>query len=353
MRSPAGTAPRRGCGGGGGGAPDGRPPPPPPLAAAALAVALAAAGWLGPRAGWWGQGWRAHAQAGARVAPTCPAAAAAAAAWAAALSSDARADANAGTAWRASPALGRFAHFDVLPTLWASAPLRAYGGGDGGAGAAADGDGKKRLVALDYLPAAARGGDAGAAPPCVVYSFGGNAEVAFEAALLAAHPHCSVWQFDCTVTPGRQADALARVPPADRARLHFLPYCVGDEGVDAVIGAYGAASAPTRTTLRSVWSVMAELGHARVDVLKLDVEGAEHGAVRAFLADAARARARLPAQVALELHARGGGPAASLGPALALARAGYALASREDNAFGYEGCCTELVFVRCADVGAE
>jgi hypothetical protein len=125
-------------------------------------------------------------------------------------------------------------------------------------------------------------------------------------------------------------------------RLFFRPYCAGREGVRVDIT--GMRGNRVATTLRSVHSVMAELGHARVDLLKVDVEGAEHVAIPDLL----RSGAQLPPQVSFELHHRGDadkGGAAFWGPVTALVEAGYQLVSREDNMHA-PYCCTELTFIK-------
>ena len=59
----------------------------------------------------------------------------------------------------------------------------------------------------------------------------------------------------------------------------------------------GAAAAPIAVPCRTLDSVQAELGHARIDLLKLDIEGAELGVLGALLQ---RERAALPKYLAVE-----------------------------------------------------
>lgn len=209
---------------------------------------------------------------------------------------------------------GGHSKLDLLPPVWGGAPVRRYG---------PVGDGAKWLLDVDDRT------------PCVIYSLGSNLQTEFEEAVLADTP-CDVVTLDCTVDAAAMADAVARAPHS-AGRFSFKPYCLGVEGTEAKVGG-------VRTVLRSVAAVMAELGHARVDVLKMDVEGAEHNALPALLHDA---RGALPAQIVVELHwdLRG---LSSLNVVRDLVRAGYVLAYREDNRFSPGS--TELTFaLGCAD----
>ena len=344
------------------------------LVLAPLPLLFAAAFWLGPRF-LWGQGWREASQLVARTVPSCAAAEAASRAWVAAFS-EPRIDVHASAFWGSSPRT--HARFDALPPMWATSPnLRVYGNAslDGhktfvdvdfvmrlrsrGGAAAASGSGASvepavaagSAAAATSASAGAAGASTSASAPCVIYSFGGNAEIDFEAAVLAALPACSVWQFDCTVTPERMEAAVARIPSADRPRFFFKPYCVGTDGsvVDIVYGDEGARHS-TRATRRSVAAIMRELGHAQLDVLKMDVEGAEFEALPAYFAVQAQARSHLPPQISIELHGRGGDVSVTMAPVMELLRAGYILIARRDNLFGSPGCCTELTFALCREV---
>lgn len=243
---------------------------------------------------------------------TCAAARAAAARWLAALPAD--------TAFE--PTLvhrGGHAAFGLLPPAWA-APVVRYGALSD-ASRAPESDGAKLLLDVRGLAA-----------PCVIYSLGGNQQTEFEEAMLAA-TSCAVWTFDCTVTEAAMAPLIKRTR-GGAGRFFFRPYCVGGINGDRVT-IKGEA-----VVLRSVTSIMAELSHARVDLLKMDIEGAEHDALPAFLS--AIAPVALPAQISLELHWQLRA-LNSLRVVRELVRAGYVLASREDNPFCTE--CTEVTFV--------
>jgi hypothetical protein len=74
--------------------------------------------------------------------------------------------------------------------------------------------------------------------------------------------------------------------------------------------------------VRRLSSLMAELGHDRIDVLKMDIEGGEYGAIDDFLAAGVR-----PGQVLVEFHHNLPGVpfARTLGAIHSLEGAGYRL----------------------------
>lgn len=223
--------------------------------------------------------------------------------------------------------------FDLLAPGWRAPCLRTYG--------PPHADGTKVLRDVAYLATQ---------PSCVIYSVGGYMQTEFEEAMLAATP-CHVWQFDCTVSEGAMAGVIARMAAADR--MHFKPYCVGPEGSTVSVPLEGVA---TRLHLRSLSSIMRELGHDKADVLKMDCEGCEHDALRELVADAARHGFALPSQVSVEAHVYGedATPVAKvLGTFNALYAAGYVEVAREANPV-YPACCMELTFVLgCEGWGGE
>lgn len=107
-------------------------------------------------------------------------------------------------------------------------------------------------------------------PGCVVYSLGGNNEWEFELDILAKTP-CSVHTFDCTGPRDR-----FQVPQHDRLFFHYV--CLGTEHEDA-------AAPDTQCTVQRKhqkcgpsWTLMEmqqNLGHFRIDLFKIDVEGWE------------------------------------------------------------------------------
>jgi hypothetical protein len=209
--------------------------------------------------------------------------------------------------------------WNMLPPAWADPSLEPYGGHR-------NSDGVKLLSSRDI---------SGLKSPCVIYSFGGNLQTEFEESMLAK-TSCSIWIFDCTVSSTAYGEVIGAIRGAEN-RLFFKPYCVGEDGVNVEI---------YRDThvLHSVTSIMKELGHSKINLLKFDAEGAEHKALPALL----QSGVQLPSQISFELHhniVKYTGEFQDWAPVSALIDSGYVLISREDNKDAYY-CCTELTFIR-------
>ena len=247
-----------------------------------------------------------------------------------------------------------FALFDTLPLQWPAPQLSRFGGGP-------EADGSKVLRAPLQRP--------GEEEPCLVYSFGGNAQVDFEVDLLRREPACRVWQFDCTVANATMTRVVAALPADIAQRFTFQPWCVGKDGATMVTKGKGmgrlpgGTDGPHKVALASVATIMGRLGHGgmRLTVLKMDTEGAEHMAIPDMLGvtrpgkkGSAKQRPRLllPRQVSLELHvarllrkkqknrANSTLQPSDCEPVRRLLEAGYVLLWREDNPNGR--CCTEV-----------
>jgi hypothetical protein len=161
---------------------------------------------------------------------------------------------------------------------------------------------------------------------CIIYSLGSDGNFAFENSMVESSP-CEIHTFDCTITS-------AKVPGNLNPRIHFHPLCLGDDADNgAKAGSY-----------RSLSSLMAELGHAQVQLLKMDIEGYEFRVIEAlFKGFLAGKGSSLPLQIAFEQHYLtntevGWGkqnPGLSAGDmAIAwvnLAEMGYVLVHREDQ----------------------
>lgn len=131
---------------------------------------------------------------------------------------------------------------------------------------------------------------------CVIYSFGINGESSFEAALLEHAPGCEVWGYDFTVNSfGPEIEGTPKL----KERAHFFPWALG--GHDA----HGPEDSPKYYTLDALMRLN---GHTFIDVLKIDIEGAEFDTLTAFLAAHKQlnpfSSTTLPiGQLQLELHA--------------------------------------------------
>ncbi|KAI0318843.1 methyltransferase domain-containing protein [Amylostereum chailletii] len=126
---------------------------------------------------------------------------------------------------------------------------------------------------------------------CVVYSVGINGESSFEADLLERAPGCEVWGYDFSVT--RFGPEIENSPHLKR-RAHFFPWGLGGEDK------HGENNRPKMYTLDTL---MALNGHTFIDVLKVDIEGAEFAALSVLIAALPPGRALPFGQLQLEVHA--------------------------------------------------
>ncbi|KXS19255.1 hypothetical protein M427DRAFT_472686 [Gonapodya prolifera JEL478] len=116
--------------------------------------------------------------------------------------------------------------------------------------------------------------------PCIIYSLGSNGDFSFEDAMHAeSGGKCQIWTFDCTSTE----------PPATHSYINFRPWCLSD--VDNAGVTYGRI-------YKTFESIVTELGHNAVDILKMDIEGGEHQVFRTLLKNPVV----LPTQIAVEMH---------------------------------------------------
>ena len=175
-------------------------------------------------------------------------------------------------------------------------------------------------------------------PGCVVYSFGSNGDTSFEAAILN-RTSCAVFTFDPTLAPEVQA-AVEAVPG-----ITFN--AVGLSAVDgnAVIG---GRTLPVRTLA----TLMKENGHAWIDLLKIDVEGAEWEALEGLVAQSGgQALPITQAQVEFHVGWGGHGPQDAVNLLEALDDAGMRVFHVEENAV-CDTCAGQFEEIAFANVGA-
>jgi FkbM family methyltransferase len=183
----------------------------------------------------------------------------------------------------------------------------------------------------------------------VVYSFGVGEDVSFDLGLIERYG-CFVHAFD----PTERSIAWARgnvdhllwklhpvgiaaedgkaefTTPADNTHVSFFR---------ATNGAAGSQDA-VHLTVRSLPSIMRELSHDRIDLLKMDVEGFEYEVLQAMLETSLR-----PAQIAVEFHHRmyGYDAAATNEAVTALQQNGYVLFHVSDTGREYSFCTSALL----------
>jgi FkbM family methyltransferase len=124
----------------------------------------------------------------------------------------------------------------------------------------------------------------------VVYSFGIGEDASFDLSLIG-ETGCTVHGFDPTPKSLNWVGLNVR---EDRFVMH--PWALGTEDGNltlwmpdnpdhvsaSLVSASGRSKGSFEAECRGLESVMAELGHARVDVLKMDIEGAEYGVIAAL-----------------------------------------------------------------------
>lgn len=194
--------------------------------------------------------------------------------------------------------------FEMFKTTYSCPEMRRYPPGTQ--------DGGKYACNMDALT-----------KPCVIYSIGSEGNYLFEEEMLPFG--CEIHTFDCFGDYGRNAPA----------GVTFHKWCIAgrNEG-----------------QFRTLESIMDELGHTRVDYLKMDVEGAEYYAVPHLLD---LPKERLPVQFGLEIHPFSfwwhneqrsqSTTRATTQLMIDFHRLGYRLVSREDNILAR--CCSEFLYV--------
>ncbi|MBI0535452.1 FkbM family methyltransferase [Roseomonas sp. KE2513] len=142
-------------------------------------------------------------------------------------------------------------------------------------------------------------------PSSVVYSFGIGTNATFELGVVA---ECGsrVFAFDPTPRSAEWA-ACQRFPPQFRfievgiaakdGEIEFFAPAAEDDISYSAYREDGRSSGSVRAPVRSLRSVMSMLGHARVDLLKMDIEGGEYDVVREMARDDIR-----PDQLLVEFH---------------------------------------------------
>ena len=121
---------------------------------------------------------------------------------------------------------------------------------------------------------------------CIVYSLGSRLDFSFEESLLEVLD-CEVFTFDCTVgNPGHVSV---------NQKIKFFPWCVGGEsGMKPISSDLGHGGEIQQ--YYTLDDIMHKLGHARVDLLKMDIERHEIDVFSSFSTQNA------PRQILFETH---------------------------------------------------
>lgn len=174
--------------------------------------------------------------------------------------------------------------------------------------------------------------DRGLGPESRVLCAGAGHDISFEKALIARYG-CRVVLLD----PSPTGIATVEREPASE-RLKFLPVGLAEsdgelafqEPADATEGSFQSATPGGVATRRfpccSLPTLMGQLGWAEIDLLKIDIEGAEYGVLRQIAEVRVRVR-----QICVELHHGaqfGRSRMETVRAILALRRAGFDLVHR-------------------------
>lgn len=126
----------------------------------------------------------------------------------------------------------------------------------------------------------------------IIYSFGINRESSFEAEMLQRIPSARLWGYDFSVDGWG-----VQIPFSQRHRTFFEKFGLGKKD--------------NHTNLPPYWtlpSLMAANNHTYIDIIKMDIEGSEFGALEAMMdafenTDSAAGKGVLPVgQILVELH---------------------------------------------------
>lgn len=219
-------------------------------------------------------------------------------------------------------------------------------------------DGDTPRVLLDprsYLPNNDVTNSSSSSSRCLVYALGIAADIRFEERIQSV-AHCEVWAFDCTSGPQVRARMKER-------GIHFRPWCIGQRRSMQQSQYRGDAGVEeSKFEWRTLRQAQHELGHARVDILKMDIEGFEWDVIWNELIDGAaktdgQGGLALPKQLLFELHQMGANdgavpPAVVRGKGkqqanemmLALHRLGYLVVAKAINV--QDWYCAEFTLLR-------
>jgi len=178
----------------------------------------------------------------------------------------------------------------------------------------------------------------------VVYSFGVGDEISFDREM-AAMFGADVYMFDPTPSLSPKYQSFKAGSREGRGRIFFhalgLGPAAGEPGKEPTLTLEGQ-----RCPVKSLGDIARTLGHEHVDILKIDVEGAEFAALQQMLADHSLGRLRVR-QILVEFHLWSDQAFADFVRIVhGLADQGYLLFRKELNPA--DARCAELAFVHVA-----
>jgi FkbM family methyltransferase len=144
-------------------------------------------------------------------------------------------------------------------------------------------------------------------PDSIVYCFGVGQDISFDLALIQRFG-LNVYAFD--PSPSAIEWARKQITPE---RFHFYPFGLGGKNGKVEFGFTGTPNASSATLLntlsdkderfiaeiKTLRTIMLELGHSRIDLLKMDIEGAEYEVIEDILKEKIHIQ-----QLLIEFHHR-------------------------------------------------
>ncbi|GAB7366562.1 hypothetical protein MBLNU230_g8548t1 [Neophaeotheca triangularis] len=128
-------------------------------------------------------------------------------------------------------------------------------------------------------------------PDVIIYSFGVNDDSSFEAAMLS-RTNAEIWGYDFSV------ETWAHEITPGEPRAHFTKYGIGK-----------VSKPETVPPTVSIPDLMKQNGHDYIDIMKIDIEGAEFDALTSLMDYAEQTGSTLPVgQLFMELHIIGDSP---------------------------------------------
>lgn len=162
---------------------------------------------------------------------------------------------------------------------------------------------------------------------------GAGNDISFEQALIERY-HCRVVLLDPSPTGlvtvervGLPSDVLQFLPLGLAGQNGHLEFAAPvDEAEGSFVGGHSSGTKTHRFECKTLATVMAELGWAEIDLLKIDIEGCEYDVIAQLIAGKVRVK-----QLCVEFHhgqTFGRSSATTVRAILALRRAGYDLIHR-------------------------
>ena len=140
---------------------------------------------------------------------------------------------------------------------------------------------------------------------CIIYSVGSNMNFKFEEAM-HRRSKCEIHTFDCTVKSDAKSKSGYLLSHSRRFYFHHI--CIGDPSLVTLHNHDGTFQG----SLKSLGTIMQQLGHDKVDLLKMDIEDSEYAVFRDMFASFEDARLGVgpssgmhlgfPLQLSFELH---------------------------------------------------